>query len=411
MRRGVSASTSTGSVIAVMGVALALMVMELSLAVSSGFKNEIERKVIGFDAPVTILPAYDYYTSTSESELQAGDSLMDVINDFLAYNNISEKTRVAPGFKRYAILKTDNDFLAVECLAHGDNHDFDFERRMMTEGSFPNINDTAAPDSIVISAPIARKLNLSPKDKAYLYFFVNDTPKARRVFVSGLYQSNFGEYDDAIIYTSMALLQGLGEGGATEATSIALEGIEKEEIQPLSEALQQTLLGAYSRGELSKAYPVTNVFHTGALFFNWLDLLDTNVIVIFILMICVSAFTLISSLFIIILDRVPTIGVLRSLGATRSQVSGIFMHLAMRLVGLGMIIGNVLALGLIFVQNATHFLPLDPQMYYLAYVPFEISWMTVLWLNLGVAVGAWLILILPARLAARVDPASTMRYE
>ena len=141
------------------------------------------------------------------------------------------------------------------------------------------------------------------------------------------------------------------------------------------------MLEAYSRGEISGVYPVNNVYNSGALFFSWLDLLDTNVVVIFILMICVATFTLISSLFIIILDRVPTIGLLRAIGATRRQVSRIFVYTALRLVGLGMIIGNVLAIGLMLIQNATHFLPLDPHMYYLAYVPFEINRISILALN------------------------------
>lgn len=83
----------------------------------------------------------------------------------------------------------------------------------------------------------------------------------------------------------------------------------------------------------------------------------------------------------------------------------------MRLVGAGMLLGNVLGIGLIFTQSKTHIIPLDPQMYYLSYVPVELNWTWMILLNVGVAVGAWLILILPARLAARIDPASAMRYE
>ncbi len=97
--------------------------------------------------------------------------------------------------------------------------------------------------------------------------------------------------------------------------------------------MQSALLDAYREGRIGEVYPVDNIFHTGAIFFSWLDLLDTNVVVIFILMVCVAAFTLISSLFIIILDRVSTIGVLRALGATRGQVSAVFVNVALRLGG------------------------------------------------------------------------------
>lgn len=405
LRHDAPASTSTGVVIAIVGVALALMVMELSLAVASGFKHEIERKVMGFDANISVLPAYDYYTATSANDMRLTDSLRKVIN-----TTLPQATPVQT-FSRHAILKTDNDFMAVECISKGNGHDSSFEKSIMVEGEWPEFSKPHSQDSIVISIPIARKLGLNTGDKVYLYFFVDEQPKARRAFIAGLYQSNFGEYDDAIIYTSLPLMQQLGTLDSLSCTSVAIEGLSKEEIEQATEQLQNALLEAYSRGDLTTVHPVNNVFNTGALFFNWLDLLDTNVIVIFILMICVATFTLISSLFIIILDRVPTIGILRALGAARTQVSRIFVFTALRLVGIGMIIGNLLAIGLMLLQDATHFLPLDPQMYYLAYVPFEINWTSILALNIGIIGGAWLILILPARLAARIDPAATMRYE
>lgn len=405
LRHNAPASTATGVVIAVAGVALALMVMELSLAVASGFKHEIERKVMGFDDNVVVLPSYDYYSATSDNELCISDTLSSIITRTLP------GSKPVPAFTRHAILKTDDDFMAIQCISHGKAHDNSFEKSILTAGTWPDYADTAAVDSIVISRPMADKLNLDTGDKVYLYFFVNEQPKMRRVYISGLYQSNFGEYDDAIVYTSLPLMQRLGEGGDSTCTSVAIEGIDTKDIIPATEKLQAALLEAYSRGEISGVYPVNNVYNLGALFFSWLDLLDTNVVVIFILMICVATFTLISSLFIIILDRVPTIGLLRAIGATRRQVSRIFVYTALRLVGLGMIIGNVLAIGLMLIQNATHFLPLDPHMYYLAYVPFEINGISILALNAGVALGAWLILILPARMAAHIDPASTMRYE
>lgn len=401
--KGAPSSTTTGVVIAIAGVALALAVMELSLAVSSGFKQAIEQRVLGFDAPVTVEPAYDYYTATSAETMQADSRLTAVISSALP------EARIVPSMRRHAMLKTDNDFIAVECLARGAAHDAAFELGNMTEGSLPDF--AAGGDSIVISSVMASQLGIGVGDRVFLYFFVNEEPKARRATVAGLYQSNFGEYDRHIAYAPLDMMQRLGGGDSITASSIELEGIPLEGINEATTQLQAALVDAYRAEKVDAIYPVTNIFRTGAQFFNWLDLLDTNVVVIFILMTCIAALTLISSLFIIILDRVPTIGILRALGADRRAVSNIFVRLAMRLVGVGMIIGNALTLGIIYLQQATHIMRLDPQMYYLAYVPFSLSWATILWLNLGVAAGAWLILILPARLASRIDPAATMRYQ
>ncbi len=128
-------------------------------------------------------------------------------------------------------------------------------------------------------------------------------------------------------------------------------------------------------------------------------------------MLCVAAFTLVSSLFMIILDRIRTIGLLRALGLQRSSVRSIFIHMGMRLVGLGLLIGNVAAIGLLAVQQEFRLVSLDPEMYYLRYVPVEFSWPGIVAINIGIVVAAWSIMIIPAMSAARIDPAKTMQFE
>lgn len=403
LRKGASDSTSTGVVIAVAGVALALMVMELTLAVVAGFKHEIERKVMGFDGTVTVLPPYDYERGEVAQEMEFTDDLARVIA-----RTFPEDARIVEQMRRHAILKTDSDFIAVECVAYGEGHSLDFERGNIVRGVYPS-DET----DIMISERMARQLGLDTASRAYLYYIIDGQPKVRRGTVSGVYNSNFGEYDATVVYTGLPMLQGVGNNHAAIG-SVGIEGVGYSGIDRIvddSRRLQAELVESYRRGEIDGVYQVTNVAERGVVFLSWLSLLDTNVIVIFILMVCVAAFTLISSLFIIILDRVATIGILRSLGASRATVSRIFVNVTLRIVGLGLIIGNVLGLGVILLQKATHFIPLNPEMYYLDSVPVELSWWSVLWLNIGVMAGAWLILILPARLAAHIDPASSMRYE
>lgn len=402
--RGTPASTVTGVVIAVAGVALALIVMELSMAVCTGFKQEIRRKLSGFDAAVSVMSAGGDMSAVPEPSLHVSDTLLAVVREAVPEGRLSATVR------RQAILKTGEDFAAVECVAHGIGHDYGFERSNITEGYLPDYGRGDGTDSIVISGNTAARMGLATGDKTYLYFFADGAVKARRVYIAGQYCSNFSEYDDVIVYASENLLLNLGTDTAA-VTSLDIEDIAIDDAPAAAEAVRRVLIRSFTSGDLPAMYSVTDITRRGALYFNWLDLLDTNVVVIFVLMLCVAAFTLISSLFIIILDRVPTIGVLRALGASRSTVSHIFLDMAMKLVGAGMIVGNVIGIGLMLLQYHTHLIPLDPEMYYLTYVPVETSVWAIVALNVGVAVASWLILILPARLAARIDPASTMRYE
>lgn len=401
--RHTSAGALTGAVIAVAGVALSLLVMLVSMAVSTGFSSEIHRKVAGFTAPVTVMPPVDYLSQVAEGEFVVPGAVSGLIASrypgAVAVENVT----------RHAIIKTADDFTAVECISHGPGHDDTFERGNLIRGSWPR-SWADARDSVVISEPIARRMGIDVGDRVFFYFFVDDAVKARPLTVAGVYESHFGEYDNMVVYTSIDMMRRLG-GNELAVTALDIEGIAIADAPEVAAAIEGDIRSLAAAGRIPAPLPVTDVTRRGALYFNWLELLDTNVVVIFILMLCVASFTLISSLFILILDRVTTIGLLRSLGLSRRAVSDIFVHMALRLVGLGLIIGNVLGLCLIYIQSATHIIPLDPEMYYLSYVPVQLSWWSVAALNLGFIAGAWLILILPARVAARIDPAATMRYE
>lgn len=401
LRKGATAGTATGAVIAVVGVALALMVMELSLSVSVGFKREIRRKLAGFEAPVSVLPGYNYDTRLLDSEMIVEPELLKIIED------AAPGCKVVKSVVHRAILKTDDNFAAVECLSHDAVHDDSFERGNVTLGHWPDMN--ASSDSVVISEKIASRMNIGVGDRTFLYFFVDGRVRVRRAVIAGLYDSSFGEFDSSVIYVPFTTLQSLCD--SQSVTSLDIENVTIDEAPIVSASINEAITKAAGTGAISRVYPVTDITERGQLYLTWLDLLDTNVVVILALLCCVAAFTLISSLFILILDHVSTIGLLRALGASSGVVSRIFVNMAMRLVGFGLLFGNILGLGIAAVQYFTHFIPLDPEMYYLSYVPVEFPWTLLVLLNIGVIFGAWLILILPARLAARIDPASTMRYE
>lgn len=408
LRRGTG--SDAGAVIAVAGVALALVVLLLSLAVTLGFKDEIRRKLTGFDAQITVLPLYDPAAGAAESWLTADSVLLDIVRTTVP----GAELRLA--IRQPGILKTDNDFHGIilhgqQLVDTGDGEPFAFEKENIVDGEWPDFSSPEAFDAIVISRPVASMLGLKVGDKVYSNFFVDGNIKARRHTVAGLYESYFGEYDANVAYASPALLRRVASRDSLDAGHIDLRGLPSAQIEEASQALYGALAKASATGRLRGIYPVTSVERTDAVYFNWLSLLDTNVAVIFILMLCVAGFTLVSSLFILILERISDIGILRALGAGGRAVSGIFVWMALRLVGIGLIVGNVVGLTLIIVQHSFHIIPLDPTMYYLSYVPVRLAWGGGILLNIGVVAAAWLILILPARLAARIDPAKTMQYE
>lgn len=392
---------STNVVIAVAGISCAVAVMLLSIGIVLGFKNAIREKVAGFEAAISIEPARNV-----SGEAMLPVALTPAISE--AVGDAIPAASVAPAVRHAGILKTEDDFLGVVFRSlPSDSAGLRFVSDMVVSGTIPA--DTAR--EVLLSERQASRLRLSTGDKVYSYFLVNGALKARRYAVSGLFRSNFGDYDDLTAYLPLPESQGVCGLGAGNGLRLELQGIPEAEIKRSAERLQQALNKEYAFGRLREPMVVDTVSRSGAMYYNWLGLLDTNVVVILILMGCVSGFTLISSVFILILERVRMIGQLKSLGATDGLVRRVFILLGGRIVAIGLLTGNILALGFLLTQRMWHYLPLDPQAYYLSYVPVEISWLHVALLDLGVvAVSAGLMLI-PAAVVARISPAKTMRFE
>ena len=313
--------------------------------------------------------------------------------------------------RKSALLKTEDNFEGIVFLGQSPEGDMSFERGNIVAGEWPDYQADSCDNKIVISTATAEALKLGLGDKVFSTFFVDGNVKMRRHTIAALYQSNFGEYDKNIAYASLRGLQNVSGTDRISGNRLDIRGLSLEDIAPAAERLQAGLISDAASGKLDEYYPVDTVLRTGALYFNWLSLLDTNVTVIFILMLCVAGLTLVSSLFILILERIRMIGVIRALGGSKPFVRQIFIDMAMRLVGRGMLIGNIAGIGLLLIQKYTHTVPLDPEMYYLNSVPVEINPWAFIALNAGVAFVAWLILILPARLASGIDPAKAVKFE
>ena len=404
MRLG-AGGTATGTVIAIAGVALALAVMELTLGIVVGFKEEIKRKLMGFDAQVSISAPFDYSTHAQSPTI----SITPQLDSLIRNNAPGADTRLT--LRLPGMLKTDSDFEGIIFTGQTPTGDFAFERGNIVEGTWPDYTQDSCRNDIVLSRATARALGINTGDKIYTSFIIGDALKMRRYRAAGLYEADFGEYDRTIAYASLSALQSVAGLDSLQGNRIELRNLAEDRIEPTAEAIERAQMETLTNGTSRLYYPVETVMQTGAIYFNWLSLLDTNVAVIFCLMLCVAAFTLVSSLFILVLDNVPAIGILRSLGASRRLVRAIFVDLGMRIVLRGMIIGNILAIGLLLIQKHTSFIPLDPEAYYLNCVPVELRFWPFVALNAGVALAAWLVLWIPARTAAKIGPAQTINFE
>ena len=400
--------TPPGVAVGVAGIALALIVMMVSIAVVTGFKHEIREKVTGFESEITIY-AHDMQTGEYESSgFQLTPSLRSVIAQ-----SAGEAARVTYSVRQPGILKTDSAFTGVVIKGVSPDFDWTFVREALVSGEIPDYAncDDELTNTIIISSDMARKLGAVEGDRIYAHFFRNNTIASRRLTVKAVYDTRFSDYDGLYAFTPALLLQQLAGVDSTTVGAVEINGIQGRDVEEVTDRLRAATMQLSINDTPGRIYEVSNVRQAGAMYFNWLELLDTNVAVILILMTLVSGFTLISSLFILILDRINTIGLLKAMGADNSLVRAIFIVMAERLVVRGLVIGNIIGLGLLFLQHKWHLIPLDPEAYYLAFVPVEINWWCIVALNVGVAVVSCLMLILPSQMISTLSPARSIRYE
>lgn len=398
--KGVNSSPSHA--IATLGVSLSIFIMILSLAIVGGFKSEIANKIYSLDSHIRVYNAAlglddNIYTIHT-------DDVMPVIRSTFADDVVANMSLIAD---QSAIIKTADDFKGIVFKGVDGNYDWSYIGSTLVSGRLPG---RAKPEEVLISNSVAKKLRIGVGDKIYTYF-CNQKIKVRRVVVTGIFNTDFDDFDSNYLLGSLTLLQGVNGWSENTGNYVGINVKDTAQIPALSYLLFSKLAASAYNTDNRTVYNVTNITQTNASFFSWLSLLDMNVIIIICLMAIVSGFTLISVLLMIVLERIKLIGLLKTLGADGSMIRRIFILLTQKLILRSLIIGNVLGIGLALVQKCFHIIKLNPEAYYMPYVPIQIDWLTIALLNVCVFVAAYLTLLGPSHIISSIKPSTTLRYE
>lgn len=392
-----------GGVIAILGVAFATAVMEITMAVSYGFKDEITAKLLQFVAPITITAPFDSDRAQLSGFINADEETLSRIHEVVPH------ARVQPVMTLQGMLKTDSNFDAILLKATPDSVELPVNAEDMVDGEWLSPDGSG---EIVMSTGIASGLGLEVGSRVNFCYIVEGSLKVRPLKVKGIYDTGLADFDNLIAFVNPVTLQKIYHSEPGEYVSLEVRGIPLGQVDDAAAKLSQMFNERAVRERAPElAFNVERVTVQGALYLSWLSLLDTNVTVIFILMTLVAACTLVSALFIQVLEKVSTIGLFRALGARNGMLARMFAVILLRYVVTGIIIGNILGLGFIFVQSYWHLLSLDSAMYYLRYVPVKFDLTAIILINAGVFVVSWLIVLLPARIATRMSPGTTLRYD
>ncbi len=388
--------------IATIGVAIGLAVMISTVSVVLGFKHTIRDKVVGFGSHIQVMNLLSV-ASVDSYPICIDDSTMQAMDSIEGISHV-QRYAMARG-----ILKTDEDFLGVAFKGVGPEYKMDYLRQHLVEGKIPVFSDSSSTNRIVVSRLMANKLKLKAGDRIYTYFIDAGDVRTRRFTIEGIYETNMTRFDELICYTDLytaCKLNGWFEGQCSGAELLVddfdhLDDTYMRVIDKVNRT-QDRYHSTFSSQTIYDAYPQI---------FNWLELLDINVWIILGLMICLAGITMISGLLIIILERTSMIGILKALGTRNRTVRSTFLWFSAFIISRGLLIGDVLGIGVVLLQQYTGIVTLDPQTYYVSEAPMELNIPLVVILNLATLFISISVLIIPSFFISHIQPAKSMRYE
>ena len=387
--------------IAVMGIALGLATMIVAVAIVVGFKKEVRNKVIGFGAHIQITN-FDSNSSYETNPIYINDSLVNALRNFPGIRQV-EAYATKPG-----ILKTENDFQGIVLKGIDEEYDWTFFKEHLKEGDLPEINPDKMSTDVLISRTLANLLGLQCRD-SFLSYFVQDEVRARKFIIRGIYDTGFIDYDKLFVITDIKQVRRLNGWNEDAVSGLELFVNDYDQLDLISEKLYFHLME--NRDGAGNELYVRSVKELNPMIFNWLSVLDLNVVIILVLMMAVAGFTMISGLLIIILERTNMIGILKALGQPNVSIRKVFLYIASFLIGRGMIWGNVIALIFCLLQSNFHLLKLDASNYYLDAVPIDLSFTSWLFINIGTLAVSMLMMLGPSFLITKINPAQTIRFE
>lgn len=380
--------------IAITAVALGVAIMLIATSIVTGFQNTVTEKVTGFSSHIRIVS----YDNNKSWEIAPIDKDQEIYHKLKEDEGIRHIQRF--GLKA-GILKHNNQILGSVLKGAAKDYDWQFIQENLVKGQILNWNDTAKSNGIIISDFHARKLKLDTGESILMYF-IQDPPRYRKFKIKGIYNSGIEEMDKRFILSDIRHIQKLNDWNEDQVAGFEIFLDDFNTLQDYTSQIYQNT---------SFDLKVENIRTMNPQIMDWLNMLNTNVVIILLLMLLVSAITMVSTLLIMILEKTKMIGIFKALGSKNKSIRKIFIYNALYIIGKGLILGNLIGLGLLALQKVSGFITLDETTYYMPVVPVNLDILHIFMINIGTIFICLIFLILPSFLITRISPVNAIRFE
>ncbi|MDC1492739.1 FtsX-like permease family protein [Flavobacteriaceae bacterium] len=382
--------------IGIIAIALSFIVMLISISTGIGLQNEIRDKVSAFNGHIQVYNFDSNNSDESNIPIDVSESLvvgLDSIFNVKSINQIALK---------FGIIRTLNNFDGVLFKGVDSIYNWNNISDYLIDGRPPNISSLTS-NEVIISNNISKKLDLKINDSFQMIFSRNLDSKTtiRKFNIVGLFDSGFNEIDDNIIFGDIKHLRKINKWDDNQ--SGALE-IFINNFSLLSETSEQIYLSTPSN------YNSLNIKQKYSSIFDWIKIFDKNIIAILFIMVLVCSINIISVLLVLILERTNMIGILKSVGANNTSIKVVFLMIVSYIIFLGLSFGNIIGLGLLFIQNTFNLIQLDSEIYYTSRVPVYLSFDYIFLLNLFIFLVCLFSIVIPSYLISKISPVESIKF-
>ncbi len=395
--------------IATTAVALSIAVMIITTSLIKGFKAEISDKMFGFWGHIHIT-SVQQTTSFEPAPIDAHPSFLDSLKNLgktdYTEGGVEKQTfggvrHIQTYANKAGIIKTKDNFEGIVLKGVGADYDWRFINKNLVEGRTITACDTCR--DIMISKSTADRLYLKTGNKFIVHFVQNNQSEQRLFQICGIYKTGIDEYDKRFALADLKMVQSLLGWSENQVAGFEVFIEDLRDLKPLNEFIYNDLItNDMSAQTIKEEQPAI---------FDWLDLQDVNEQVILVLMLLVSIINMVTALLILILERTNMIGTLKALGTSNGRIQQIFLYYGAIIVCVGLFFGNLLGLGLSWLEQKFHFIHLSETNYYLSYAPIKFDFLTILVLNIGTLVITTLFLFLPTLLVLSITPVKAIRFK
>ena len=381
-----------------MAISIGVIMMLIAFATGLGLQNKIRDKIAAFNGHITIS---EFTSNSTYEDFQPISKNNNFYPDFKSVPSVNHVQATA---SKYGVIRTEKDFEGVIAKGVGEDYKWSYLEEYLIEGKLPDFSPKYSKE-VLISDNLADKLQFAVGDQLIIYFLNNqntERPRLLALTISGIFDSGFQDFDDQFIFIDINQVQRINKWDDNQVGNFEVFLNDFQSIDQTGEQIYSQIDSFLNAETITDQFPSI---------FEWLKMFDFNILIIFIVMIAVSGINMITALLVLILERTQMVGIFKALGASNWQIRKMFILQAGYLIIKGLFWGNLIGLGLLFIQKYFGVIKLDQSTYYVSQAPVYISWDYIIGVNIGVLICCFLIMIIPSYLIQKITPVQAIKFE